>query len=373
MKKILTISLLVLVLGSQSMKAQNLSSFSLSQLNPYVNAYTEPFAVAMPIGLSGGWAHTAKVHSTLGFDVTFSTSVIMIPSSAGTVKASSINMPNNIQFSDPTADVPTIRGNKDLVQPNISIPLSVGEEGTPNYYTSSIAFPAFKGLGMGLSASAAIQAAVGLPKGTEVIIRFIPNLANTANKLIPDGVDVKMEKTNMWGLGVKHDIKQWIPVLSKVPFLQISGLVGYTKFQTGFSGGALAITPNVLSITNGTLANNTALWDDQKFLMEASSFTGSLLVGASIPVFQPFIGIGFNSGKFESGFYGTYPVVDINSTNGNLEVNKSEKDPLVIENKTTNFNFQAGARIKLGPIVFHYAIAMQKYTMHTFGFAVTLR
>ena len=108
-----------------------------------------------------------------------------------------------------------------------------------------------------------------------------------------------------------------------------------------------------------------------------SSFNGSLLIGASIPVFQPFIGVGFNTSKFDGGLLGNYPVIDVvaNPTNPTeyMQVNSSESDPLMVEVKETDFNFQAGARLKLGPIVFFYAWTKQTYSMHSGGLAVTLR
>lgn len=368
MKKIFTF-LTILGAFSFNQSFAQLTQFRLGDLNDYVNAYTEPFAVAMPVGLSGGWAHTAKVHNTLGFDLTFSASLVKIPATASTFEANSVSLPAGATFSESV--VPTLRADDSFTPGNINIPLSAGE-GLPS---TSLTFPAFKGLNLGSSVAGAIQLGVGLPKGTEVKVRFIPDLSATANNLIPEDTDISLEKTNLWGVGVKHDIKQWIPVVSKVPFLELSGLVSYTKFQTGFSGADLAVTPSSMNITNGELINQPELWDDQTFKMNASAFSGAILAGASIPVFQPFIGLGFNSGKFESGFYGTYPVVDVvaNGTEAQLEVNETEPDPLIIEQKNTNFNFMAGARLKLGPIVFHYAYTLQEYNMQTFGFAVTIR
>jgi hypothetical protein len=228
-------------------------------------------------------------------------------------------------------------------------------------------FDGFKGLDIHYSGMMAIQGGIGLPKGTEIILRFIPNISSITNNLIPEGVNIELEPTGMWGIGVKHDIKQWIPVIKKVPFLQISGLFSYSKFYTGFSGDDLKITPTRLNATD----NTTNSWDNQKLDIGISSFTGSLLVGANIPIFQPFIGIGFNSSKFKGGFIGDYPIIELNNTE--YVVNKSEKDPLVIETNNTNFNFQAGARLKLGVFVFHYQYTIQNYAMHTAGIAVTFR
>ena len=115
---------LVLMAGLQNLKAQ--STFSLNMMESYVNAYTEPFAKAFPIGLGGGWTHTANVHSFLGFDVTMSASLVMIPSSAGTVKTTDINLPDGFSFADASANVPTIRAKSDVAAPDINILLSAG-------------------------------------------------------------------------------------------------------------------------------------------------------------------------------------------------------------------------------------------------------
>lgn len=362
MRKILTFSALALTLVFGSAQAQ---SFQVSELNSYINAYTAPFAKSVPVALSGGWAHTAKVHSAMGFDLSIGSALVFIPADEGATNANNIDLPANFSFTNLNAnnEVPTIRGETSASVPTINYDFGPG--------LPTLSFDAFKGIGLAMSGAPHIQLGIGLPKGTELIGRLIPDVSNFANNLLGDNSNVSLEKTGLWGLGVKHDIKQWIPVISKVPILQISGLIAYTRFYTGVSGSDLAITPTVLNITNGTLANNTSLWNDQKFSMKASSFSGTVLVGASIPVFQPFIGLGFNSGKFESGLYGTYPIVEIEGSE--MAINNSEKDPLVVEQKFTNFNVQAGARLKLGPIALHYVYTIQKYSMHTFGLAVTIR
>ena len=42
-------------------------------------AYLTPFGNALGAGLNNSWYNTAKVHKTLGFDVTFSFNAITIP------------------------------------------------------------------------------------------------------------------------------------------------------------------------------------------------------------------------------------------------------------------------------------------------------
>ncbi len=367
----LLLALCTIFFSANKLFAQSLTDpLKISDLDPYFSSYMEPFAKAMSVSLSGGWTHTAKVHSTLGFDISFSASIVKIPEIDKTFDGSSAD------FSPYTISgtVPTISAKNDVAQPDLTRPITVNNPlgGAP--LTSSYGFSAMPGIGIPVGGMAAIQAGVGLPKGTEVMVRFIPNIAKTINKAVPSDVDFAMEKTGMWGLGVKHDIKQWIPAISKVPFLQISGMLTYSKFYTGFSGADMRITPEKLSATDNA---PTADWTSQRFHIDMSSFTGSILVGANIPVFQPFVGLGFNSAKFDGGFLGEYPVVDFiaNSTDLTVtnEVNTTEMDPLTVKTKMTNFNLQVGARLKLGPIVFFYALTAQKYIMHSGGLAVTIR
>lgn len=337
-------------------------SFSISEIDPYVTEYMKPFATAMAVSLSGGWTHTAKVHSTLGFDITISGSYVKVPNSDLYFNVGDLDMPG-YSFDPADGKAPTISAKNSFDPPNIIRPFQSTD-------AADIEFSGVQGLGLNFGGMAAIQAGVGLPKGTELIVRFVPDISKSANRVLNEVGDVELEKTGMWGLGVKHDIKQWIPVVSKVPFLQISGMFTYSRFYTGFAGDDVRFDPARFgSDVVSSLPEST--WDNQKFKLGMSSFTGNLLVGANIPVFQPYIGLGFNSAKFKAGFEGNYPIIQ--GTNDGVFVNEFETDPVSIDAKATNFNFQAGARLKLGFFVFHYTFTAQKYKMHSGGIAFTFR
>jgi len=365
MKKTFTLFLVAIaLLGASTNKitAQTVPTvneqFKISEMEPYFAEYFSPFAKAMSVSMSGGWAHTANVHGVLGFDITLSASVAKVPTEDLTFNPTTLNMPG---YTFGSTSTPTIAGSSDL--PKASITRSFNSEPPVSINGSGI-----QGNGISYGGMASLQGSIGLPKGTELILRFIPNVSKPTNNLLSNsGTDVTLAKTGMWGFGVKHDIKQWIPVLAKVPFLQISGLFTYSKFYTGFSGGDMSVKPDDF----GAVDNTGNSWDNQRFDIGISSLTGNLLIGASIPVFQPYIGIGFNSAKFKGGLMGDYPVIDLNGTT--FEVNEVDTDPLVAEVNATNFNFQAGARIKLGFFVFHYTFTKQQYSMHTGGLAFTFR
>jgi hypothetical protein len=351
-------------------------TFKISEINPMVDNYFKPIGRALATGMGSGWTHTANVHKKLGFDVTFSLGLVNIPASAKSFNTSTIGMGNKFYFTQGALNTingdevlsATIRG-KDIAAPTIHRTVAGSE--------NKMAFESIDGVGLKWGASFALQAGVGLPLGTEIMGRYMPDISGMINSGLKVTTDIRMDKTMMWGVGIKHDIKQWIPVVKKVPFLEISGMLTYSQFTTGFSGDDFRFDPARFGVTQNI--NNqpvASTWDDQKFSINMSSFTGSLLIGASIPVFQPFIGVGFNRAKFDGGLKGNYPVFNITAAASNdpLQYNiTSERDPINIVSKTTDFNFQAGARIKLGFFVFHYQFTMQEYKTHSAGVAFTFR
>src|SRR5690606_17145711 len=60
---------------------------------------------------------------------------------------------------------------------------------------------------------------IGLPKGTDLKLRFTPTID------LGDDSSLKL-----FGIGVMHNVKQWIPGIKLLPF-DLSGFVGYTKFK----------------------------------------------------------------------------------------------------------------------------------------------
>ena len=366
MKRRFTLLIVMISLSFSSITAQ--TTLSIGEFDPYLSEYFRPFARGIASGMGAGWAHTAEVHSTLGFDVTINLTIVNIPASAAGFSSSDIASMQNDGYTFSGNEFPNIRsdgGPTTFINKNFDPIAGIG-------VLPAINFEALQGLNLGFAGSASLQAAVGLPKGTELMIRFMPDISGVANTALSALGDTKLLPTMIWGLGVKHDIKQWIPVISKIPFLQVSGLLSYSKFTTGIKSGDLLITPENFGSPETVHDFSGANYSDQQFEMDVSSLTGSLLIGASIPVFQPFVGIGFNRGKFDAGLTGTYPILELNEglrTDGaNLPTpfivseNGTEKDPLIVDDIKTQLNLQAGARIKLGFIVFHYQFTKQEYT-----------
>ena len=54
----------------------------ITQAEKLIEAYFTPMTESFGSGLNSGWYNTAKPHSLGGFDLTFTTNIVIIPSSA---------------------------------------------------------------------------------------------------------------------------------------------------------------------------------------------------------------------------------------------------------------------------------------------------
>ena len=66
-----------------------------------------------------------------------------------------------------------------------------------------------------------IQAGIGLIKNTAIDIRYMPMLN------VGDNINV-----NLFGIGLKHDVLQWIPVVGDAIPMSLSLQGGYTTLNT---------------------------------------------------------------------------------------------------------------------------------------------
>ena len=81
MKKLKFI-LLTVIFYNSAYSQQNILQNNLNQGEKLIEAYFTPMAETFGAGLNNAWYNTAKPHSILGFDVTFSLNTVIIPNSA---------------------------------------------------------------------------------------------------------------------------------------------------------------------------------------------------------------------------------------------------------------------------------------------------
>src|ERR1044071_3798862 len=239
--------------------------------------YISPMMKAVGYGMNQGWYNTAKPHKFPGFDLTLSVNPVFVPSAdkifhVDNSKMTSVYLSQDINGNNPgptgKGDVPTVLG-KDKV--------------TTTYTTKGLPSGSFNGpdgIGINFIPMPTLNLGIGLPKNTDLKVRFVPsvNLGKATN-------DQLTGSFNLWGIGVMHDIKQWIPGVKALPF-DLSGFFGYTNMK--LSAGVDKNQPN------------------NKADFSCSASTIQVLISKKLSVLTAYAGLGFNMATTKLDVKGTY-------------------------------------------------------------------
>ena len=326
-----------------------------------LSGYLSPYLKGFGSSLTGGWYNTAKPHKLGGFDLTFSFNTAIVPSAERNFNVNDLGLTNFVLAPGQDEMAPSIAG-KNNIGPTLNY-------NTPEVINMDIkAFDLPKGLGFGGTPTPMIQAGVGFIKGTELMGRFMPTV-NLGNVPI-----------NMWGVGAKHSLKQWIPILEKVPVLHISIMGGYTKMNAAVPISVdetdIGSSSSTILLEDGVTTAPDDVWDNQSIDLSATSFTGNLLVSADLPIVCFYGGVGFATSKTKLKANGFFPMYS-GYSNGDVVVTAFE-DPIDIEVKNqsgskTKPRLNAGMRIKMGVLTIHGDYTYTNYSMVTAGVGISFR
>ncbi|HET9053693.1 MAG TPA: DUF6588 family protein, partial [Cyclobacteriaceae bacterium] len=289
------------------------------------SGYISPMLKAFGTGLNAGWNNTAKPHKTLGFDLTITVSPVFIPSSDKTYTVDNSKL-SEIQLQDAGPDgkgsVPTIFGKDERSTYYFTDDPSETFDGPPGLDLK-------KNIGLNALPMPMVQLGVGIYKNTDLKFRFVPQR------------DFGDFKVSLFGIGVLHDVKQWIPGLKLMPF-DLSGFVGFTKFK--FEAGLEE-------------PGQVAAFD-----ITATTIQG--LISKKISVLTVYGGAGYNISNSSVNLKGTYELDEDGTT---------VTDPFSISAKASGPRVTAGFRLKLAVITLHADYTLQKYSTLTAGFGIAVR
>lgn len=313
-------------------------------------AYLTPYFNAMGAGLSGGWYNTAKPHKPLGFDLTLTTSVGIVPAADRSFDINALMLNQLSPDGAGSNTTPTVAGKN--------------ESGANLVYQTELGdLPAFampKGTGNPYVPVPMLQLGLGIYKGTEVMGRFMPTLKTAGFS------------TNLWGVGLKHNIDQWIPVIKRVPVFNFSVMGGYTVLH---SDAEVSVTPNDVGAEDQT---GGASWDNQTVEMEIRNFTANLLLSFNFPVVCLYGGAGISSTTSSLRALGNYPVPVYNGSDMEMVVASPTVNPIDISIKHNDGNatkprYNAGIRFKMAVITLHVDYTYAYYNVITAGLGVSIR
>ena len=291
---------------------------NINDAQAFLQEYLNPLGNGLGAITNNGWYNSAKPHKVLGFDATFTLSVLNVSDEKKSFDPNSIS-----NFSSSETSTPTILGSGDgaIVQYD-------GEEfKLPNQKTSfsTLILPNFN---FGL----------GILKKTELNGRFIPNYKYNL------GFFGKGE-IGMWGVGFKHDLLQWIPIIGNAIPISLSLQAGHTQLNS-----ELSILDQEVNID--VQATNLNIILSRKLLM-LTGYTS--------------FGYNFSTTTFSAG-------ENINDSE-NFNLNELEID-LPIEMKFENnneFRANVGLRFNLAVVTINANHTFSKYPVTTLGLGVGLR
>ena len=364
-KSIFILSIVIGLGSSSNLFAQDFTDILKApeaEAEAYLNEYIKPAMFSFANGMAGGWYNTAKAHKPLGFDLTFTLNVANIPNDERMFNFGNVRYGNNQSFNN----LRLLSGNTDTDMPTLvggdtdETLILAGDYQAPdgNTYTyTAEQFPAPEGfdpesLPIAGAPVPMIQLGVGIIKNTDIKIRYGKYEA-TVDPSSALGAELKYG-LDLFGIGVMHDFKQWIPGIKHLP-LDMAIFVGYSRFKTKIDFDV---------DDSGFDASGTSE-------MTASNTTIQALVSKKLSILTLYGGIGYNA--VSSGFKvkGELTNYNLRDSSGN-PYTVSDPVDLTYDGGST-MRGTVGLRIKLAIITLHTDYTFQKYNTLTVGLGLSVR
>lgn len=320
---------LIIFSGCLTLRAQEtlpqLLAAGVDDAKKFSEDYISPASAAVVYNLSNSWYNTAKAKNLGQFEISIVGNASFVSTSQKSFELNTSDY-NYLQFEDPTIQqmqVATALGENDpnikmiIEHPNIDGSMSDTEITLPQGLSSA---------GVSIVPSTFLQVNVGLLKGTEVKLRFLP-------KITIEGVS-----TNFYGGAIQHEITSWIPGEKVFP-LHISALVGYTKLE-----GSYNLKEN--HITEG---------NNQKIQTATDSWLFTTIFSTKLPVINFYGGLGYVYGSANTDLKGNYQI-----TEGVLS-GQTITDPFSISNKFSGVKATVGTKLTLGFFRFNVDYSFQEF------------
>lgn len=310
----------------------NLIKGSLKDATYLTEGYVAPIMNSIGNGLNQGWYTTAKPHKKFGFDLTFSATLVYVPT------ADQFYQVDNNRLEE--AKLVSFDGQQVSSTGSANVPTIFGPDKKPAYEVNGEPFNGPPGLDLKNAIKIAnalpvpmYQLGFGLPKGFELKVRYSPTLK------------AKDLKFDLFGIGVLHDIKQYLPGIKSLPF-DLSAFVGYTNMK-------------LEQKINATAGAN------QRAEVAFNSATIQALISKKISVLTVYGSVGYNIAKSKLAIKGTY---DTNE-DGQTDVT----DPVNLDFSTSGVRATGGIRLKFAVFTLHGDYTLSKYNMLNAGFGISVR
>lgn len=317
-----------------------------------VEAYINPYVLALGDGLNNGWFNSAATHKILGMDLAVNVSAVRIPTSAQSFNVNELGL-TRTSFVSGDSNAPTAAG-KEEDGPTMKVALDPDDPDNP-YKTFEFDLP--QGSGYDLVPVPMAQVTVGVLPHSDLSIRYVPERSYNDDEISFD----------MFGLGVKHNFMRWIPGLKLLPF-DASVFVNYSKIN---AESALDFSADDYNEAFVAISRNDYVHDEnQRLLIDTRATSYGLVISKKMSVLTLFASAGHSSSKSDIDLKGTYPFAKYE--NGQSVI-YGEVDPVALEFETSNVSLSAGFRLKLAFFSLYGSVNRMEYTSYNAGIALGFR
>ncbi len=329
--------------------------------NLLLQEYLKPFANGFGADLNSGWINTAKPYSKLGFDLRISAGIAIVPTGDRSFNVDELNF-ENLERVDGPSEAQTAFG-EDVQGPEMGV---FGTNPFTGLREEITRFTMPEGTGYPYVPAPMIQGTVGIIKDTDISIRYMPT------------VTVEDINTSLFGFGVKHGLNQWLPGGSVLP-VDLSVQLGYTNLTSDFG---FEVNPEEGQDIYNPYAGNPSLWDNQALELEASGFTGNLLVGKNLPIISVYGGIGFQTSSLTLKSPGSYPVTVFNEDFDPTDSSEETREKIIERldepidlsfDGSNSVHAMAGFRLRLSLLTISGSYTLSNYPVANIGVGISFR
>ncbi|TDN97167.1 DUF6588 family protein [Sunxiuqinia elliptica] len=316
-----------------------------------MEAYLNPYALALGDGLNNGWYYTAETHERFGFDFSMSVSAVRILESGKTFDLSQLGL-QNIAFDPSNSIAQTIAGSG-FSGPEIAVL-------DPNSLQDTLtSFLSPEGVGMDIVPIPIAQLGIGLLPHTDILIRYVPKL-----RFSQDGDQAEDVRVGLIGLGAKHSFKDWIPGLKALPF--DAAVFGSYSAIDANSGINFQLSDYGVNPPSDYVPD-----ENQELKIKTNTMKLGLIVSKKVAILTFFGSIGHSQSKTTVDLLGRYPV--ITEVGVGKVVVEDEVDPIHMNFESSQLSLDAGVRMKLSFFNVFASISKAEYTSLNAGIALSVR
>ena len=358
--------------------------------NTLLDAYTAPLGKSTGANLNAGWVNTAAALKPGRFELKLIGNVAYVPTSERTYNLNALGFDTPItrevdgrtiteSWQYQFAQSPTVFGaaeNPETIRKTITYQNS----SSSNEETATVAeLPIPDGLDISINPlTPAMQLNVGIPLATEVMIRFLPS-AEVASD------EVALNYGGLWGLGIKHNVKQWIPGFRNLPFsLSVAAAYSTTKASVELPT-LLPEAPSGESFADSTLANTDyqgpsvgdADYSGQGADIRTQAWNLNVLISKEFTLISVYGGLRYAHSTTRMGLTGTYgfagtpyynPENAFDPNNRRLTLTNLE-NPINIQTSHGQVGLSGGFRLKMGFLALSGEVNLSRYSTASIGFS----